>query len=105
MFTASTHADLAVLLVDSKKGISDQTKRHINILFLTGVLNLIVCINKIDLVNYSEDVFSKIKEDITNFLNENSLNMSNISFIPTSALHGENISKTSKITDWYSGPF
>lgn len=104
MATGSSTADLAILLVDARQGILEQTKRHSFITTLLGVKNLIVAVNKMDLVDYKQDIFEKIKNDYINFAKniENFQDLS-IDFIPMSALKGDNVTTKSTNTEWYNG--
>ena len=101
MVTGASQADLAILLVDAKEGIKEQTKRHSYIIKLLGIKNLIVTINKMDLVNYDEDKFNQIKKEILGSLAK--LEIFSDYIIPISALHGENIVNKSKKMSWYNG--
>jgi sulfate adenylyltransferase subunit 1 len=104
MATGASTADLAIILVDARQGILTQTKRHSYIASLLGIKNLIVAINKMDLVDFSQEVFEKIKNDyneIIEYLPHNS--DLNIEFIPISALDGDNILTNSEKSPWYTG--
>ncbi len=102
MVTAASNAELAIILIDARNGIMPQTKRHSFIANLLGIKNIIVAINKMDLVDYDQEVYKKILEDYEHqVLNE--LNVSEIDFIPVSALEGDNITKNSSNMDWYKG--
>jgi len=102
MVTAASTADLAVLLVDARKGILIQTRRHAYLLALMGVKHIVVVINKIDLENYSKDVFDSIDHSFREFAQP--LGFTTISTIPASALNGDNVTETSHNMAWYSGP-
>ncbi|MBL4589172.1 MAG: sulfate adenylyltransferase subunit CysN [Alphaproteobacteria bacterium] len=101
MATAASTADLAVILVDARQGILSQTKRHSYVVSMLGVKNVIIAINKMDLVDYSKDAFSKICEDYAKF--SNALNFSTIEVVPVSALNGDNICSASSHMSWYKG--
>lgn len=101
MFTGASNADLAIILVDARNGISDQTKRHSIISSILGIPHIAVCINKMDLVDYSEEVFKKIEADYLKFAEP--LQLKEITFIPASALAGDNVVHTSDKMKWYSG--
>ena len=101
MITGASQADLAILLIDSNEGIKEQTKRHPYIIKMLGIKNLIVAINKMDLINYNENEFNRIKSEIIESLNK--LEIKPLSVIPISALIGENISKKSDNLKWYDG--
>lgn len=102
MFTGASNTDLAIVLVDARHGITEQTRRHSIISNIVGIPHVLVCINKMDLVNYDEEVYNKIKEDYEHFAE--SLNLKKVSFIPTSALTGDNVVKHSDNLKWYQGP-
>ena len=101
MFTGASNADLAIILVDARNGITDQTKRHSILSSILGIPHVLVCINKMDLVDFSEDVFKKIEAEYINFAEP--LNLNKISFIPASALAGDNVVKPSANMPWYKG--
>lgn len=104
MATGSSTADLAILLLDSRNGLLEQTKRHTFITTLFGIKNIIVAINKMDLINYDEAVFNKIKNDYLDFIkNIKNYEKLNIEFIPISALNGDNIAIKSDNMKWYKG--
>lgn len=101
MITGASNSDLIILLVDARKGITTQTKRHASLGSLMGIKKAIVAINKIDLLNYSETIFNDIKNDFEAIKSE--LQFDEIIFIPVSALVGDNIVQKSEKTPWYSG--
>ncbi len=101
MFTGASNAQLAIILVDARNGITDQTKRHTIICAILGIPNVLVCINKMDLVNYSEEKYNYIVADYLTFSKQ--LTLKDISFIPASALAGDNIVSTSDKMTWYKG--
>src|SRR3989344_3007616 len=101
MITGASQADLAILLIDSKEGVKEQTKRHAYIIKMLGMKYLIVAINKMDIINYNENEFNRIKSEIIESLNK--LEIKPLSVIPISALIGENISKKSDNLEWYDG--
>jgi len=101
MVTGASTADLAVILVDASKGLLTQSKRHAFISSLLRIPHLVVAVNKMDLVDYSEDVFAKIVADFRDFAKK--LNVSDITYIPISALKGDNVVEQSKAMDWYKG--
>ncbi|VFP88787.1 sulfate adenylyltransferase subunit CysN [Candidatus Erwinia haradaeae] len=103
MATGASTCDLAILLIDSRKGILNQTRRHSLITTLLGIKYLIVTINKMDLVHYSQDKFLTIKESYLNFSKQLPNNI-NLYFIPLSALTGENVVYSNKKMSWYEGP-
>jgi sulfate adenylyltransferase subunit 1 len=102
MFTGSSNADLAIILVDARHGLTDQTKRHTIISSILQIQKVVVCVNKMDLVNYSENVFNEILEEFRIFAHR--LSLEDISFIPVSALTGENVVNGSLRMNWYEGP-
>lgn len=101
MITGASNSDLIIILVDARKGITVQTKRHASIGSLMGIKKAIIAVNKIDLVNYSEEVFTNIKNDFAKISTE--LLFDEIVYIPVSALAGDNIVTKSSQTPWYSG--
>lgn len=101
MVTGASNSNLSVILVDVRKGVNEQTKRHSIISSLLGISNLVICVNKMDLVNYSEKVFNDIVNDYKNFAA--SLNVKEIEFIPISALFGDNVVEKSEHLKWYNG--
>lgn len=102
MFTGASTADLAIILVDARNGITDQTKRHSIISATLGIPEVLVCVNKMDLLNYSEARYNQILEEYTEF--SRLIGLKHVSFIPTSALVGENVVSRSEYMDWYNGP-
>jgi sulfate adenylyltransferase subunit 1 len=101
MVTGASHADAAVILVDARKGVIEQTKRHTFLCALLGIHHIFVAINKMDLVDFEQNVFEKIKTDYLAF--SQPLKISNLHFIPVSALKGDNIVNTSENMNWYNG--
>ena len=101
MVTGASTANLAIILVDARNGIVEQTKRHSFIASLLGIPHIIYCINKMDLVNYEEEVFEKTKKELVGFSSK--LTTKDIRFIPISALNGDNVVNRSKNMDWYEG--
>lgn len=102
MVTGASTANLAIILIDARKGVIEQTKRHSFIASLLQIKHIIVCINKMDLVDYSEEVFYQIQKDFLSF--DAKLEIPDIRFIPISALNGDNVVDQSKNMDWYKGP-
>ena len=100
MATGASTAELAILLVDARNGILTQTKRHSFIVSLLGIKNIILAINKMDLVNYDKNIYEKISSEYKLFSKK--LNFENIQSIPISALKGDNIHKKSKYMKWYN---
>lgn len=101
MFTGASNADLAIILVDARNGITDQTKRHSIISSILGIPHVLVCVNKMDLVDYQESVFNQIQADYIEF--SKPLNLNKISFIPASALAGDNVVTASDKMTWFKG--
>jgi sulfate adenylyltransferase subunit 1 len=101
MFTGASNADLAIILVDARNGITDQTKRHSILSSILGIPHVLVCVNKMDLVNYSQSTFDQIVSDYKEFAKP--LNLKEISFIPASALAGDNVVEPSLHMNWYKG--
>jgi sulfate adenylyltransferase large subunit len=101
MVTGASTADLSIVLVDARKGVSEQTRRHAYISSLLRIPHLVVCVNKMDLVHYDEDVFYRILDEMTDWAAR--LQIPDITFIPISALHGDNVVERSWNTPWYGG--
>jgi sulfate adenylyltransferase large subunit len=99
MATGASTADLAVLLVDAKNGVRDQTRRHARIARLLGISTFVLAVNKIDLVGFDESVFRAICADLPGMLGD-----ARVQAIPLSALHGDNVIAPSDRTPWYTGP-
>jgi bifunctional enzyme CysN/CysC len=102
MATGASTCQLAVILIDARYGVQTQTRRHSFIVSLLGIRHVVVAINKMDLVGFSEEVFERIKGEYTGFVAK--LNLPDITFIPMSALKGDNVAAKSDATPWYSGP-
>lgn len=101
MVTGASTANLAIILVDARHGVVEQTKRHSLIASLLGIPHVVICINKMDLVDWSEEAFSRIKNDYKQFASK--LNVKDVNFIPISALLGDNVVNESEHMDWYKG--
>jgi sulfate adenylyltransferase large subunit len=102
MATGASTASVAVILLDGSKGLLPQTRRHTYIASLLGIPNILVAVNKMDLVGYSEATFRRLKEDFLSLVE--SLTFSLVQCVPVSALEGDNIVDRSTKMDWYSGP-
>jgi bifunctional enzyme CysN/CysC len=102
MATGASTADLAVLLIDARQGVLTQTKRHAFIASQLGVRHIVLAVNKMDLVDYSEKVFNEIVDDFKTFANQ--LDIPNLHAIPVSALAGDNVVDGSRYMPWYEGP-
>jgi bifunctional enzyme CysN/CysC len=101
MVTGNSTADLTLVLVDARKGIVEQTRRHAFLASLLRVPHLLLCVNKMDLVGYDKDVFDAIREEFADFASR--LELSDLSFIPVSALQGDNVVQRSANMPWYEG--
>ncbi len=101
MVTGASTANVALILIDARKGVLEQTRRHSIISSLLRIPHLVVCINKMDLVDYNQEVYEKIKEDFEHFASK--LDIVDMHFIPISALRGDNVVDRSKNMDWYEG--
>ncbi|MGB1247499.1 MAG: sulfate adenylyltransferase subunit CysN [Chitinophagales bacterium] len=101
MVTGASTANCAIILVDARNGVIEQTKRHSLIASLLGIPHVVVCINKMDLVDYNEEAYEKIKDDFRDFASK--LNVKDVTFIPISALLGDNVVEESEKMDWYKG--
>src|SRR3974390_2056697 len=102
MATGATSAQLAVILIDARKGVLVQTKRHSFICSLLGIRHIVLAVNKIDLVNFDKGTFDRIIDDYKSFASE--LGFSSIVPIPISARFGDNVATTSNRTPWHRGP-
>ena len=102
MVTGASTADLAVILVDARKGLLTQTRRHSFLVSLLGVHTIVLAVNKMDLVDYDRGTFEAIERDYREFAEQIGLN--DITCIPLSALRGDNITSRSDQTPWYTGP-
>lgn len=102
MVTAASTANLAIILIDARKGVLTQTRRHSKLAHLVGIPHLVVAINKMDLVDYSREAFEKIKADYLEFAAK--VGIADVRFIPLSALNGDMIVDRGESLDWYDGP-
>jgi sulfate adenylyltransferase large subunit len=102
MVTGASTADLSVILVDARNGVSEQTRRHAYISSLLRIPHLVVCVNKMDLVDWDEAVFERIVDELTDWAAR--LDIGDVTFIPISALHGDNVVDRSERMPWYGGP-
>jgi bifunctional enzyme CysN/CysC len=102
MVTGASTANLALVLVDARQGVIEQTHRHAIIASLLGIPHMVLCVNKMDLVDWSEEVYEQIREEFEAFAAR--LEIKDITFIPMSALVGDNVVERSKNMDWYQGP-
>ena len=101
MVTGASTADLALILVDARNGIVEQSRRHAFLASLLGVPHLVLCVNKMDLVDYDQEVFERIKNEFRDFAAK--LNVQDLSTVPVSALHGDNVVDRSANMPWYEG--
>ncbi|WP_460370067.1 sulfate adenylyltransferase subunit 1 [Actinocorallia lasiicapitis] len=101
MVTGASTADLAIILVDARKGIQEQSRRHAFLTTLLQVPHLVVAVNKMDLVDYAQEVFERIQDEFTSFASK--LAITDLTFIPLSALHGDNVVERSVNMPWYEG--
>ncbi|MFV0525228.1 MAG: sulfate adenylyltransferase subunit 1 [Acidimicrobiales bacterium] len=101
MVTGASTADLAIILIDARKGIIEQSRRHSFIANLLRIPHLVLAVNKMDLVDYSQERFLEIKREYTEFASR--LEFTDLTFIPISALHGDNVVDRSVHMDWYRG--
>lgn len=102
MVTGASTANAAITLIDARNGVVEQTLRHAFIASLLQIPHLIICVNKMDLVDYNEDVFEKIRRDFESISGK--LDIKDIRFIPISALKGDNVVERSENMKWYDGP-
>ncbi len=101
MATGASTCDLAIILIDARHGVRTQTKRHSFITSMLGIKHTIIAVNKMDLMDYSEEVFNNIKADFEDFAQ--SLNLNDVRFVPMSALKGDNVVNVSEEMSWYQG--
>ncbi|MDQ2748154.1 MAG: adenylyl-sulfate kinase, partial [Actinomycetota bacterium] len=101
MVTGASTADLALILIDARKGVLEQSRRHAFLASLLGIPHLVVCVNKMDLVGYSAERFDEIREDFRRFAMK--LEIADLSFVPMSALVGDNVVQRSAAMPWYEG--
>jgi bifunctional enzyme CysN/CysC len=102
MVTGASTADLALVLVDARKGLVEQSRRHAFLATMLQVPHLVLCVNKMDLVDYSREVYEGIRDEFEQFATR--LNVRDLRVIPVSALHGDNMVTRSEHTPWYDGP-
>ncbi|WP_291856488.1 GTP-binding protein [Marinilabilia sp.] len=102
MVTGASTANAAIILVDARHGVLEQTRRHTYIASLLQIPHIIICVNKMDLVEYKQDVFEQIKSDVEDISSK--LSVKDVRYVPISALVGDNVVDRSKKMDWYEGP-
>lgn len=102
MVTGASTANAAIILIDARQGVLEQTRRHAYIAYLLQIPHLIICVNKMDLVDYREEVFSDIKKDFETIASK--LTVRDVRFVPISALEGDNVVTRSTNMEWYDGP-
>ncbi len=102
MVTGASTASLAIVLVDARKGFVEQSRRHLFIASLLSIPHIVICVNKMDLVDYKQEAFEKIKDDFEDFSSK--LQTVDVEFVPVSALKGDNVVERSTKMDWYQGP-
>lgn len=101
MVTGASRAEAALLVIDAKEGIKENSKRHGHIVAMLGIRQVVVLVNKMDLVDFDQEVYNTITQEFTTFLNK--VNIQPVSFIPISAFNGDNIAEKSSHTPWYDG--
>lgn len=101
MFTGASNSSLAIILIDSRKGVLRQSRRHLYISYLLGIKNIIVAVNKMDLINYNREKFLSIREDFREISKD--LSIESINFVPLSALKGDMIVRRGSNLPWYKG--
>ena len=102
MVTGASTAELAIILIDARKGLLAQTRRHSYLVSLLGIRHVVVAVNKMDLVNYDEECFRAIASEYCEFAE--ALGIESVQAIPISAVAGDNIAESSQLTPWYNGP-
>ena len=103
MITGASQADAAVLVVDAVDGVQPQTKEHVYLAMTLGIRQIIIAVNKMDLVKYAEDKFNEVKDEVSTLIASIGFKPSEVPFIPISAFEGDNISEPSSNTPWYKG--
>jgi bifunctional enzyme CysN/CysC len=101
MITGASTADLAVILIDARKGVLTQTRRHSYLASLLGIHRVVLAVNKMDLVDYSQDIFDRIQRDYTEFAGR--IGLTDVTCIPISAVHGHNVLEHGDVMPWYRG--
>jgi len=101
MVTGASNSDLIIILIDARKGVIEQTKRHSFLAHLLSLKKVLVCINKMDIIDYQEDIYEKIKQEYQDLANQ--LGLKDVDYIPVSALKGDNIVQQSTAMPWYQG--
>jgi bifunctional enzyme CysN/CysC len=101
MVTGASTADIALILVDVRRGVVEQSRRHALLASLLGVRHLVVCVNKMDLVDWSEDAFERVREEFSAFASR--LNVHDLTFVPVSALYGGNVVERTEQAPWFDG--
>lgn len=101
MVTGASTANVALILIDARQGVVEQTRRHAIIASLLQIPHIVICVNKMDLVNYSQEIYNSIRNEFESFASK--LDVYDVHFIPISALHGDNIVSRSKHMPWYEG--
>jgi len=101
MVTGASTANLALILVDARNGVTEQTHRHIFIASLLQIPHFVILVNKMDLVDFKQEIYDQIKNDLKDFISK--LKITDITFIPISALHGDNVVEKTKNMHWYHG--
>ena len=104
MLTGASHADVAVLVVSAEEGVQEQTRRHMFLLRMLGIKEVFVAVNKMDAVDYKEERFETVKNQISELLNSFDYAAEKMLFIPASAMEGDNIYRGSEGMEWYDGP-
>jgi sulfate adenylyltransferase subunit 1 len=102
MVTGASTANLAIILVDARNGIMEQTIRHAYIASLLQIPHVVICVNKMDLVNFDQKIFDSIQKDFSKF--SSNLSIKDVRFVPISALNGDNVVDKSTNLSWYKGP-
>ncbi|HEY3763267.1 MAG TPA: GTP-binding protein [Verrucomicrobiae bacterium] len=103
MVTGASTANMSIVLVDARQGVIEQTRRHIYLSSLLGIPHLVIAVNKMDLMDWSEERFAEIRDEIEDFIPKLDV-FRDVKFIPISALNGDNVVEASKHTPWYPGP-
>ena len=103
MVTGASTADVSVVLIDARRGVVEQSRRHAFISALLGIPEMVVAVNKMDLVDYSQERFQEIVQEFSGFV-EHLSGVKSLTYIPMSALNGDNVVDRSELMPWYDGP-
>src|SRR5690554_6963687 len=104
MVTGTSTSQVSIILIDARKGVIEQTKRHFFINDLLRTKEVVVAVNKMDLIDFNQEKYEEIVSDFQDLIKDSNYKNQNITFIPVSALHGDNVVDKSDALSWYDGP-